>query len=310
MTASRRLALAKPLATLIERGSIGVWSANSAARPGFVPMAPVQLALLLQFAAGDRSAADAAAGAGLDCDESLLGLLAAFEAHGLLVEAGPADAVAWHRFHHPDIEDTEPVFLVQPDTLSASEAAAIGEPLSDGALMGTKALSESFAGSHGFAVRLHDAARPVLARLLPCTEMLFDRVVTRSPAFASGALPNAYYINVLAIPPGGGAGLHRDCSLDGVRSADWVSIAYLRGRPAPRGRLFLKRDLWPVGFVHPSPGMAVHFRGDLAHGVTDTAVTDDMRLSFVCEQYRLPADALARVPFLEVVRSGTAAAVG
>jgi hypothetical protein len=286
---------------MVERGNVGIWSENARVTPCFVPLAPLQMSLLLQFTVGDYTAEEAATAAGIAYDEDLLGLIAAFEAHGVLTEAEPPPSTTWHRFHHPQIPDMEVPFIVQPDALASSQIAELISEFCKNELMGQNVLSESFTGSAGFGIRMHARASRTLARLLPGAGMILTRLMEQSPARLIDPQPNAFYINVLAMPDGGGARLHRDCTLDGSRNADWVSVAYLRCAPRPRGRLFMKMARWPVGFVDPSPGMIVHFRGDLAHGVTDTLSGDGLRLSFVCEQYCLPPESLARCPFFELV---------
>jgi hypothetical protein len=116
-------------------------------------------------------------------------------------------------------------------------------------------------------------------------------------------IPNAWYLNVLVVPPGASVAPHIDGTLMSPAQVsnhppECVSVLYLSVPPAGGGSLRLWRGSWPVGIIAPRIGRSVHFRGDLKHAVDSFESEDpsERRASLVIEQYHFDADALARIP--------------
>ena len=134
----------------------------------------------------------------------------------------------------------------------------------------------------------------------------FDKILDENVArhFSASRLensqPNAFYLNALVIPPGKGTSLHQDKTLDGRTLPMWVSVLYLE-TTSPGGPLYLTEKTWPVGLVNPRPGMIVHFRGNLVHGVLRTPLSGVVRSSLVCEQYLLTEEQIKSCPQLELI---------
>ena len=120
------------------------------------------------------------------------------------------------------------------------------------------------------------------------------------------APPNAFFLNVLAIPPGAGVGRHVDGTLQEATGLPEltpavVSVLYLQVPAGPGGRLRLFRGPRCLASISPREGTLVHFDGALSHEVEPVADSAGaLRLSVVCEQYVLEPAALARVPRFRV----------
>ncbi|MEM9489495.1 MAG: 2OG-Fe(II) oxygenase, partial [Myxococcota bacterium] len=120
---------------------------------------------------------------------------------------------------------------------------------------------------------------------------------------------NALYLNALVLGAGAGVGAHVDTSLSSAVGSRVhpvvVSVLYvdvpgdLRG-----GELVLRQGGRRVAVIAPTENTLLWFRGDLDHAVTRVR-TRELRISLVCEQYRLPPGQLARVPTAAVVSTAS-----
>ena len=195
-----------------------------------------------------------------------------------------------------------------------------------------QALSEHFKRTRGFVLQFNDAGAARLRDsgdfgfLAPFFDAMHDNEA------------NAFVLNVLIVPPSPASerapavGLHRDNTV-GVSSArvfvaHSVSVFYLQVPPGMRGgelNLYAEApddqeggDGYPPdAVVRPTQGATANFRGDAYHKVNrwwyaghaadedDEEVFDeeeDMRVSLVLEQYRLPESAAAHTTEFALIR--------
>jgi hypothetical protein len=188
-------------------------------------------------------------------------------------------------------------------------------------LLGTSPLLGTFAATYGFAVSFTQPGMHALLQQYPffapfCRLMLYASwtkpvLPWRRRFFFR---PNAFYLNVLAIPPGAHVGMHIDatlgthCKNPGV-IPEAVSVYYVQVPLIPAGGALV---LHPTGKKHimltPTEGHYVVFRGDLPHEVT-AYHGHDLRVSLVCEQYQLDASSLHAMRPMHVQSKGQFAAV-
>ncbi|MBY8820838.1 2OG-Fe(II) oxygenase [Sphingomonas colocasiae] len=297
------LALSGPLAILADDGQLGVWARQGHEQPQFVELQPGQLALLLQFCEGPSWPEAAAGRAGVAYDANARSLVEAFVAFGLLSDSALADEAAVRSAASHD-QAENPAFELVPHALPSPIVAEMLAGAEACELAGDNPLAAAFGGSRGFGISWRAEAKPALLRLLPWVEPFVERIMAHPWRRDSGlgGAPNAYYLNLLILPPGVGSGLHVDRTLDGETSPDVVSILYLHVPESRGGRLALRENGRPIALIRPETGNAVHFRGDLTHGVTPVTEGTAPRVSLVCEQYRLSDEALERMPYLEICR--------
>jgi hypothetical protein len=204
------------------------------------------------------------------------------------------------------------------------------EGLLSSRFVGDSPLTGSFRGSRGFAaVFTRDGISELRARwpfLEPWVELVLDEDIGRGllpwPQRLLGRRPvraNAFYLNLLLLGPGDDVGPHVDATLRDVSGVDdalpeLVSVVYLRTPDVnDGGELILWRGAEPLGGMRPVEGSLVLFAGHLKHAVRAFASDDEeaLRASFVCEQYALDEEGLARVPRFRLhTQSGFSAYVG
>lgn len=198
-----------------------------------------------------------------------------------------------------------------PDVVERTSAALLGSPLLD-----RSPLYGSFRATRGFAAIFRRDGINALSARLPELSFFVDEVL--SPRQDKALLPwwsrpflqlppsNAFYLNVLAVPPGAKVDRHVDATLRGPGGdADAlpvrVSVLYLRvPKDLKGGALRLHAGTRHIADVRPAERTLLHFRGDLAHEVLPFEAAEEhaLRLSIVCEQYVLGPDALERLqPF-------------
>jgi hypothetical protein len=182
------------------------------------------------------------------------------------------------------------------DVFTAAEVEAIREPLLESPLVGRSTLGGSFRASRGFAVTFHGSGREQLEARFPYIAPFLAKAIS-----AGRRKPNAWYLNLLLVPPGAGVGRHVDGTLRGPSGDEdavpkVVSVLYLA---APGGALVLSRGAKELGRVAPREGTMVHFNGELDHAV-EPFEGEGTRASLVLEQYHFGPAALARLPELKV----------
>ncbi|MFL5318462.1 MAG: 2OG-Fe(II) oxygenase [Myxococcaceae bacterium] len=197
------------------------------------------------------------------------------------------------------------------DVVKATREALLSSPLLD-----RSPLYGTFRATRGFAAIFRRDGVETLKSRLPELTPFIDCVLSDDEAnrlvpwlsrpFLRAPPTNAYYLNVLAVPPGAEVARHVDATLrtpsgDPTAIPTRVSVLYLVVPKAMRGgELRLHEGSRKVADVRPREGTLVHFRGDLAHEVLPFTSDDPsaLRLSVVCEQYALSEGALERLdPF-------------
>lgn len=206
-----------------------------------------------------------------------------------------------------------PEYVIRRGALDPERVESLRKELMASPYVGQSTLAGSFQGSRGFAITFTAEGRARLEQrfpfLSPYLALALDSeplrrltpLVLRPFGRFRERLPNAFYLNLLLLGDGAGVGRHTDATLRGPSGLpdalpELVSVLYLAVPPRTRGgelRLFRSDHL--RGAITPRPGMLVHFRGDLQHEVValEGAASGELRASLVCEQYCLPAQALA-----------------
>lgn len=156
----------------------------------------------------------------------------------------------------------------------------------------TNNLNRDFVATKGFSVVFTQAGRAEVDRQFPYFKPYLDQAL----------LPdcNAFYLNPLLLKQGSRVDPHIDRSLRSycktIDPPDQVSVLYVQVPPdLASGELVLQRGRQRVAQIRPQTGMLLHFQGNLTHSVNAMA-TAGSRLSLVCEQYALDADALWDIP--------------
>jgi hypothetical protein len=191
---------------------------------------------------------------------------------------------------------------------SADQIAAIREPLLESPLVGKSTLGGSFRASRGFALTFREEGRAKLSPRFAPVVPFIDAAVARVKRWRLRK-PNAWYLNLLLVSPGGSVGRHVDGTLRGPSGESdatpvVVSVLYLSSLGGP---LVLSRGTRELHRITPREGAMVHFKGELDHAVEATD-GEGLRISLVLEQYHFGPAALARLPELKVdSRAGFAA---
>ncbi len=205
-------------------------------------------------------------------------------------------------------------FVTRPHALPRPEHEALRNALLASPLVGRSTLAGPFLSSRGFAVTFRGAGRARVEERFPSIGPWLDAVLgaptvkammpwwQRALGRTAQRVPNAWYLNVLLVSPGGSVARHLDttlCKPAGVETSapEMVSVLYLAVPQATGGALQLWSGPTPLATVQPRDGMAVHFRGDLAHAVLPfDGPPEALRASLVIEQYCFDDEALSRLP--------------
>jgi hypothetical protein len=305
--ANRKFALKGPLSLLMFKGRLAFWSLDDASHHRLIWLDSAEAAILLQFSVAPREAAEAAKAVGVEYNSKFDQLIDKLVRHRILSEHVDACNEPFYSLYSPDIKEGDEVCLVESEGLGRQTVRDISNGLVTSGLVGESPFVKGFAGTRGFGVKFRREGLDPLLKLMPWTRPYFDKILDENVArhFCAGRpemrQPNAFYLNALIIPPGEGTGLHVDRTMDGQTTPMLVSVLYLETTTSPGGLLYLCEKTWPVGLVNPCPGMIVHFRGDLTHGVTNTPSSGMVRSSLVCEQYSLPQEKIGSCPQLELL---------
>lgn len=292
------------LSLVVSNGVLGFWSGSAGTVREFISLNPSQAALLCQFSSAPATARQAAGSIGLDYCQEVRGLVDEFVRLGLLCREEDHDQSAFVRIAHPDADEEETICVVDPDIVDPRTTNGVLAGLLDCGLIGRNVLSSAFTHTQGFGAKFVRSARDPLQQWMPWLEPFFERIFAQSDRLpADIRQSNACYLNALLIPPGHGTGLHVDRSLNGRDSPSWVSVFYLEDGGAVGGKLFLYKNGLPLGYVIPRPGMLIHFRGDIDHGVSRTSPSSGRRSSLVCEHYRLSGEAAENCPYIEILNN-------
>lgn len=194
--------------------------------------------------------------------------------------------------------------------LPSAKFQALRSALLESPLVGASTLSGAFDSSRGFAVTFRGEAgvQKVVERFPALQPYLQDtlgepamRRMTPWWSKRATRIPNAWYLNVLLVSPGGTVRKHLDVTLRGPAEVptalpEAVSVLYLSvPLKATGGELVLAAGDTFAGVVFPRENLQVHFRGDLFHEVR-AFEGEGLRASLVIEQYCFEPEALARLP--------------
>jgi hypothetical protein len=301
----RKFALRGPLSLLMFNGRLSFWSREDP--PLLIWVNSAEAAILLQFTGAPREAAEAAKAVGVEYNSEVDRLIDKLVRHRMLSEHVDVCDEPFYPLYNPEIKKEDAVCLVESEALGSQMVRDISNGLITSGLVGENPASEGLDGTRGFGVTFRREALDTLIKLMPWTRAYFDKILDENVArhFCAGrsekSQPNAFYLNALVIPPGTGTSLHIDNTLDGRTTPTLVSVLYLETTTSPGGVLYLTEKTWPVGLVNPRPGMVVHFRGNLAHGVFNTPLSGVVRSSLVCEQYFLTEEQIGSCPQLKLV---------
>lgn len=153
-------------------------------------------------------------------------------------------------------------------------------------------LNRDFVGTRGFSVVFRRSAQGRVIEQFPWLER-YMKLALREDC-------NAFYLNPLQLTEGSHVAPHIDRSLHAyvadVLPPLEVSVLYIEVPTGLRGGgLVLRRGKKFLGRVTPVEGLLLQFHGDLQHSI-DKVETPGLRLSLVCEQYRLDKSELAGMP--------------
>ncbi|MBC7545409.1 MAG: 2OG-Fe(II) oxygenase [Candidatus Sericytochromatia bacterium] len=160
--------------------------------------------------------------------------------------------------------------------------------------LATNNLTADFVGSRGFSVVFTRAG--------------MGRVIEQFPFFETyvatllDADCNAFYLNPLVLASASRVNPHIDRSLRAycptVETPLLVSVLYVTlPEDMSGGELVLTHRKRQVGRIVPAVNKVVRFQGDLTHQVSPVVTQGKgLRISLVCEQYRLEAGPLAQIP--------------
>jgi hypothetical protein len=201
-------------------------------------------------------------------------------------------------------------FWSKRGALPAPQFAALRETFLASPLVGGSTLAGPFEASRGFAVTFRTEGRTRVLDRFAGLAPYFD-LVMGEPAIRAltpwwrrklTRIPNAWYLNVLLVSPGGTVARHVDATLrkqSGVDTAvpEVVSVLYLTIPSKKGGELRLWSGPNEIARLVPEENAVLHFRGDLAHEVCSFDAPEGVhRASLVIEQYHFEPDALARLP--------------
>lgn len=197
------------------------------------------------------------------------------------------------------------------DAVDPERVALLRDAVLQSALLGESPLGGTFLATRGFSVTFHRARRRDVAARFPFLESFLalaldeKRTSAVQPRRLLGGTPrpNAFYLNVLVVPPGASVARHVDATLgpsNGSVTPEAVAVLYLDvPEDLSGGELVLYDDDKTVARIAPRAGRLVVFHGRLGHEVTAVSASRP-RTSIVCEQYALSAGVLSAVPSLRV----------
>ncbi len=201
--------------------------------------------------------------------------------------------------------------MVLENALDELALAALRDGVLGSHLLGDSPLGGTFAATRGFSITFHRSrVADVIERFpfaAPFLDLALDekrvRDVQRKPLLGGPPTPNAFYMNVLVVPPGASVGKHVDATLgpaNGSVLPEAVAVLYLDVPQDLKGgalALYAGDDL--VQEIEPRANRFVLFAGRLGHEVRAVDASRP-RLSIVCEQYALAPGVLSAVPALKV----------
>lgn len=198
----------------------------------------------------------------------------------------------------PGFFDFTPFALLRP-AVPEEQLEALRQSVLESPYLAANTLNHRFSGTRGFSVVFTLEGRPRVARQFPVFDRYLEEIL--HPRC------NAFFLNPLVVQGGSRVAPHVDRSLRSFTKPDEppnpvrVVVLYLQvPEQLTGGRLILHGNR-PLVDIEPAVNKLVYFRGDLRHEVTELQAQEGQeRVSLVCEQYRLPARLLERVPPFEI----------
>jgi hypothetical protein len=210
--------------------------------------------------------------------------------------------------------------VLDEDELGSLQEAALGSHH-----VGNSPLKGTFDGSRGFGLSFRRDALGDVALQFPYLKTFLTRCLSRNESkglwtfsekmerWFCGWGVNAFYLNLLWIPPHKSITAHVDATLNSLLPMQdhlpmMVSVLYVNyPKGATGGELCILKQEQDIATIKPMPGRLVHFRGDLTHCVRAFEPPNDLpqpRISLVLEHYCLPEDILELMPALKTNTPG------
>lgn len=188
------------------------------------------------------------------------------------------------------------------DCLEAEQHERLRSGILQSPWLAATTLNQRFAATWGFSVAFREDGLAEVHRSFPEFVPYLNRVIRPGRE-------NAFFLNPLVIFQGGGVMPHIDCSLRSYTLPlqppypERVSVYYAHVPAGLRGGNLVLTDgrQRVLQEIQPADNVLVEFEGSLMHHVTPfqgegEPRLESSRISLVCEQYRLEAPVLARVP--------------
>jgi hypothetical protein len=183
-------------------------------------------------------------------------------------------------------------YRCQPEAFSTAYLHNLRGAIQSCRYFATNNLNRDFVATKGFSVVFNQAGRAEVDRHFPYFKPYLDQAL----------LPdcNAFYLNPLLLKQGSRVDPHIDRSLRSycktIDPPQQVSVLYVQvPDDLTSGELVLQRGRQRVAQIRPQTGLLLHFQGNLTHSI-NPMTSPCSRLSLVCEQYCLEADALWDIP--------------
>jgi hypothetical protein len=206
-------------------------------------------------------------------------------------------------------------FEFQEGFADKAQLQALQAELSSHPLVGPSPLKGSFYQTRGFAITFTRAGIPKLKERFRSLIPFLDATCSKPLAGPKSLWPRRsqaaeratlFYLNLLLVPAGTWVGRHIDATLRGKHGLTEilprrVSVLWLETpSELEGGKLELFDGTKLLENIQPKEGNLVHFRGDLAHGITPVVMNAEptadnlalVRASIVCEQYLLAPEEL------------------
>jgi hypothetical protein len=162
-------------------------------------------------------------------------------------------------------------------------------------------LNRDFVGTKGFSVVFQRSHREQVERQFPFFKPYLDRALEPDC--------NAFYLNPLLLQQHSRVDPHIDRSLRSycktVEPPELVSVLYIQvPSDLQGGELILRDRKQQDGWIRPKLNTLLGFQVNLTHAVNAMQVAG-IRLSLVCEQYRLTETELREIPTFTVESRAT-----
>jgi predicted 2-oxoglutarate/Fe(II)-dependent dioxygenase YbiX len=157
-------------------------------------------------------------------------------------------------------------------------------------------LNRDFVKTKGFSIAFQRSQIEQVERIFPYFKPYLDRTLQ--------ADCNAFYLNPLLLQSGSRVDPHIDRSLRSYcKTIDpplLVSVLYVEvPKDIQGGELILANRNRSVARIRPHTNTLILFQGDLTHSINPVTCSG-IRLSLVCEQYRLDSEELREIPEIQI----------